>query len=53
MYFEKDYIPAFLIHDKFQKQNNSGSPQKNCGKGIPAYKESDLMTKGQMLNFAM
>lgn len=53
MHFEKDYIPAFLIHDKFQKQNNSGSPQKNWGKGIPAYKESDLMTKGQMLNFAM
>lgn len=38
MHFEKDYIPAFLIHDKFQKQNNSGSPQKNWGKGIPAYK---------------
>ena len=53
MYFEKDYIPAFLIHDKFPKQDNSGSPQKNWGEGIPVYKESDLMTKGQMLNFAM
>lgn len=53
LYMEKEYILKVLIHDKFPKQNNSGSPQKNWGNGIPEYNESDLMTKGQMLNFAM
>lgn len=53
LYMEKEYILKILLHDKFAKQNNAGSPQKNWGVGIPEYKDSDLMTKGQMLNFAM
>lgn len=53
LYLEKDYIPAILIHDKFPKENNEGSPRKDWGRGIPEYKNSDLMTKGQLLNFAM
>jgi len=53
LYMEKEYILKILLHDKFPKQNNSGAPQKNWGEGIPEYKSSDLMTKGQILNFAM
>lgn len=50
---DKEYLIKIILHDKFLRENNAGSPQKNWGNGIPEYNDCDLMTKGQLLNFAM
>lgn len=50
---EKEYLLRCLIHAKYPAQNNSGCPPKNWGEGIPLYNDNDLMTAGELQNFAL
>ena len=53
MYLSKDFMLKVLIHGKYLDQNNGGVNEKNWGYGIPDYSADDLMTQGELLNFAM
>lgn len=50
---EKGFLLKCLLHSGYPKQKTAGSPQRNWGEGIPQYRESDVMSKGELLNFAM
>lgn len=50
---EKDFLLKCLLHAKYPKQNNAGSPPRDWGAGIPLYSDSDLMTEGEKQNFAL
>ena len=50
---EKGFFLKCILHGILPPSKNGGVPQKDWGKGIPAYKESDLMSDGELLNFAM
>jgi len=50
---DKGLFLKCILHGYLPETHNSGSPQKNWGVGIPKYSKSDLMSDGEMLNFAM
>lgn len=50
---DKGFLLKCILHGYLPEQNNAGSPQKDRGVGIPKYTETDVMSKGEMLNFAM
>ena len=50
---DKGFILKCILHGYLSEQNNAGSPQRDWGTGIPNYSKADLMTEGEMLNFAM
>ncbi len=49
----KPFLLMCLLHWGYPKTNNGGSPQKDWGVGIPEYSQDDLMTQGEIQNFAM
>ena len=53
MYLSKDFMLKVLVHGKYPDQHNGGVSEKNWGYGIPDYSADDLMTQGELLNFAM
>ena len=53
LYLPKDMLLKILIHGMYEDQNNGGCEKREWGIGIPDYTEDDLMTKGELLNFAM
>ncbi len=50
---EKHFLLKCLLHAKYPEQKITGSPSRNWGEGIPAYKQSDLMTDSEIQNFAL
>ncbi len=50
---EKGFFLKCILHGYLPSSKNGGTPQRDWGKGIPAYKDSDLMSEGELLNFAM
>ncbi len=50
---EKPFLLKCILHGGYPEQNNGGTPQKNWGSGIPQYSKKDLMTEGEIQNFAM
>ena len=53
LYLEKHALLRMFLHSYLPAQNNGGTPQRDWGKGIPAYRSEDIMTQGERLNFAM
>lgn len=50
---DKGFFLKCILHGYLPETHNNGSPQKDWGVGIPQYSRSDLMSEGEMLNFAM
>ena len=50
---EKPYLLRCLLHWGYPNTNNGGAQQRDWGSGIPKYSQDDLMTQGEMQNFAM
>ncbi len=50
---EKGFFLKCILHGYLPQTKNGGAPQKDWGEGIPAYKDSDVMSEGELLNFAM
>ena len=50
---DKGFFLKCILHGYLPETHNGGCPQKDWGIGIPKYSQSDLMTEGEMLNFAM
>ena len=50
---DKGFFLKCILHGYLPETHNGGCPQKDWGIGIPQYTKSDLMTEGEMLNFAM
>jgi hypothetical protein len=50
---EKPFLLKCILHGSYPEQNNGGTPQKDWGEGIPKYSDDDLMSEGEIQNFAM
>ncbi len=50
---DKSFLIKCLLHAKYPQQNNIGCEPKNWGAGIPVYDDNDLMTIGEIQNFAL
>ena len=50
---EKPFLLKCILHGSYPEQNNGGTPQKDWGEGIPNYSDDDLMSEGEIQNFAM
>ena len=50
---EKHFLLKCLLHGAYPPQNNGGGEPKPWGDGIPAYTQEDLMTPGEIQNFAI
>ncbi len=50
---DKEFLLKCILHGYLPEQDNGGAPNKNWGVGIPKYRQSDLMSEGELLNFAM
>ena len=50
---EKKYLLRCLLHSDYPNQNNSGSEIRDWGRGIPEYTDDDIMTPGEIQNFAI
>lgn len=50
---DKEFILKCLLHAKYPKQRIMGSYPRNWGEGIPSYNKNDLMTQGEIQNFAL
>lgn len=50
---DKGFFLKCILHGYRSETHNNGSPQKDWGVGIPQYSKTDLMSEGEMLNFAM
>ena len=50
---EKHFLLKCLLHGAYPPQNNGGGEPKNWGDGIPSYTPEDLMTPGEIQNFAI
>ena len=50
---DKGFLLKCILHGYLPETHNNGSPQKDWGAGIPQYSQTDLMSEGEMLNFAM
>ncbi len=50
---EKQFLLKCLLHAQYPSQENSGYPQRDWGVCIPKYTRNDLMTEGEIQNFAM
>ena len=50
---DKRFLLKCILHGYLPETRNQGSPQKSWGVGIPKYNQSDLMSEGELLNFAM
>ena len=53
LYLPKDMLLKILIHGMYEDQKNGGCENRDWGIGVPDYTEDDLMTEGELLNFAM
>lgn len=53
LYLPKDMLLKILVHGMYEDQKNGGCENRDWGIGIPDYTEDDLMTEGELLNFAM
>lgn len=53
LFIDKEFLLKCLLHGKYPEQKIIGSYPKNWGEGIPAYKKKDLMTQGEIQNFAL
>ncbi|MBQ5956286.1 MAG: hypothetical protein IJL46_01810 [Clostridia bacterium] len=50
---EKHFLLKCILHGSYPEVDNGSSPQKDWGAGIPKYTKDDLMTAGEIQNFAM
>lgn len=50
---DKEYLLKCILHGYLPEQKNNGVPNRNWGRGIPKYRPSDVMSEGELLNFAM
>ncbi|MBO7727725.1 MAG: hypothetical protein J6S50_04310, partial [Oscillospiraceae bacterium] len=50
---EKHFLLRNILHGAYPMQNNGGSEPRNWGDGIPDYTSEDLMTPGEIQNFAI
>ena len=50
---DKGYLLKCLLHGYLPQTHNKGCSQRDWGVGIPEYAQSDLMSEGEKLNFAM
>ena len=50
---EKSFLLRCLIHSRYPQEEYGGCEQRDWGVGIPSYAEGDLMTAGEIQNFAM
>lgn len=53
LYLPKDMLLKILVHGMYEDQENGGCENRDWGIGIPDYTADDLMTEGELLNFAM
>ncbi len=53
LFLDKGFLLKCLLHAKYTTQKNVASPPRNWGEGIPQYTEKDLMSKGEIQNFAL
>ena len=52
MCIDKGFFLKCVLHGYLPKTHNGGCPQKDWGEGIPQYSQTELMTEGELLNFA-
>lgn len=50
---EKNFLLKCILHRIHPQTSNGGVPKRNWGPGIPCYTENDIMTQGELLNFAI
>lgn len=50
---DKEFLLKCILHAKYPEQKISGSRPRNWGEGIPSYNKNDLMTIGEIQNFAL
>lgn len=50
---DKEFLLKCLLHAKYPEQRIMGSHPRNWGEGIPSYNKNDLMTQGEIQNFAL
>ncbi len=50
---DKEFLLKCLLHAKYPEQKIMGSAPRNWGEGLPSYNKNDLMTEGEIQNFAL
>ena len=50
---DKEFLLKCLLHANYPEQRIMGSHPRNWGEGIPSYNKNDLMTQGEIQNFAL